>query len=68
MIVSIMDDSPGCLINESLIGVEQHVTVRARRDALMLFLKSNPPPKEKEKLCDRRMTGRLFPLSADNFV
>lgn len=64
MIVSIMDDSPGCLINESLIGVEQHVTVRARRDALMLFLKSTPP-KEKEKLCDRPMTGRLFPLSAD---
>lgn len=65
MIVSIMDDSPGCLINESLIGVEQHVTVRARRDAVTLFLKSTPPPKEKEKLCDRPMTGRLFPLSAD---
>lgn len=64
MIVSIMDDSPGCLINESLIGVEQHVTVRARRDAVTLFLKSTPP-KEKEKLCDRPMTGRLFPLSAD---
>lgn len=64
MIVSIMDDSPGCLINESLISVEQHVTVRARRDAVTLFLKSTPP-KEKEKLCDRPMTGRLFPLSAD---
>lgn len=48
MIVSIMDDSPGCLINESLIGVEQHVTVRARRDALMLFLKSNPPQRKRE--------------------
>lgn len=63
MIVSIMDDSPGCLINESLIGVEQHVTVRARRDAVTLFLKSTPP--KEEKLCDRPMTGRLFPLSAD---
>lgn len=52
MIVSIMDDSPGCLINESLIGVEQHVTVRARRDALMLFLKSkNPPPPKKKRNC-----------------
>lgn len=50
MIVSIMDDSPGCLINESLIGVEQHVTVRARRDALMLFLKSNPPPQRKREI------------------
>lgn len=38
MIVSIMDDSPGCLINESPAGVEKHVTV-TRRDALMLFLK-----------------------------
>lgn len=58
MIVSIMDDSPGCLINESLIGVEQHATVRARCVALMLFLKSNRP--QKKRNC---ATRRLFPIS-----
>lgn len=36
MIVSIMDDSPGCLINESLVGVEKHVTVS---QSSALFLK-----------------------------